>query len=597
MIEWLPYSNESFKKAETENKAIFLHIFAKWSNYCKKMKENILNDSQIAELISKNFIPILVNRDERPDIDSIYQKASYIIGQGSGWPLNLILNYDGKPFAGISYKADENKDYFISMLNKALELFKTNKDKISQKAQVIFDAIKPLDIVPSEIREELIHNPEEDIVTEMDFEHGGFKKTPKFPPFAHIDLLLWKYWIKQKPWVLNAIEKTLKGMVTGGIYDNIEGGFHRYCIDREWKIPHFEKIAIDNSWHVINFLYAYSILKDDFYREIAIETIDYMKRNLLSKDGFFCASQYADDLYYTWEESELSEVSDLTITLVDGNAMIDGRFILIGRDRELIKQLKDRLILKRKKSPSPPVDAEIYAFVNGICSEAFITAWRILKNRELLNIALTSLDKTLLALLKDNVFYRTIKGTPALIDDYAYTISALICAYEVTAEKVHLDKALHLMNLAIENLWDERNGGFYDSPEEILSIRQKSIHDTPYPSSNSIMIINLLKLNAILDEKRFLNLAILALKAFSNTVSAYLSPYYVKALLSYFDLLTLNLYTTVDSLIGKAAIHQITPFTIIAHREKEGEYIIPSVGEKHFEPIKETKDLAKFLNL
>lgn len=597
MIKWLPYSNESFKKAEIENKAVFLHIFAQWSNYCKKMKEKILNDPQIAELINKNFIPILVSRDERPDIDSIYQKASYIIGQGSGWPLNLILNYDGKPFSGITYKAEENKDYFISMLNKALELFKTNRDKISQKAQVIFDAIKPLDIVPSEIKEEIIHNPEEDVLKEIDFEYGGFKKTPKFPPFAHIDLLLWKYWIRKKPWVLKAIEKTLKGMIAGGIYDNIEGGFHRYCIDREWKIPHFEKIAIDNAWHLINFLYAYSILKDDFYREIAIETIDYMKVNLLSKDGFFCASQYADDIYYTWEESELSEVSDLTITLVDGNAMIDGRFILIGRDRELIKQLKDRLILKRKKSPSPQVDAEIYACVNGICSEAFITAWRIMKNRELLNIALTALDKTLLALLKDNVFYRTIKNSPALIDDYAYTISALICAYEVTGEKVYIDKALHLMNLAIENLWDERNGGFYDSPEEILSIKQKSIHDTPYPSSNSIMIINLLKLNAILNEKRFFNLAILALKAFSNTVSAYLSPYYVKALLSYFDLLTLNLYTTTDSLIGKAVVHQITPFTVIAHREKKGEYIIPSVGEKHFEHIKETEKLAKFLNL
>lgn len=597
MIEWLPYSNESFKKAEIENKPVFLHIFAKWSVYCKKMAENILNDPQIAEIINKNFIPILVNRDERPDIDSIYQKASYIIGQGSGWPLNLILNHDGKPFSGITYKADEHKDYFITMINKALELFNTNKDKIATRSQVIMDAIKPIAIAPSEIREELIHNPEEDIIKEMDFEYGGFKKTPKFPPFAHIDLLLWKYWIRPKPWVLTAIEKTLKGMVTGGLYDNLEGGFHRYCNDKEWKIPHFEKIAIDNAWHIINFLYAYSILKDDFYREIAIETIDYMKKNLISEQGFFCASQYADNVYYTWEESELSEVSDMTITLVDGNAMIDGRFILIGRDRELIKQLKDRLILKRKKSPSPQVDVEVYACVNGICSEAFITAWRMLRDKELLKMAITALDNTYLALLEDRVFYRTINKTPALIDDYAYMISALISAYEVTGQKIHIDRAINLMDLALENLWDENNGGFYDSPEEILSIRQKNIYDTPYPSSNSIMIINLLKLHAIMKDERFINLATIALKAFSNNASAYLSPYYVKAIITYFDLLTLNFYANTDSPIGKAAIHQITPFTVIAHRGNEGDCIIPSIGEKLFEPIKEKEDLAKFLKL
>lgn len=597
MIEWSPYSKESFQRAERENKPVFLHIFAKWSTYCKKMTEEILNQPQIAEIINKNFIPILVNREQRPDIDSIYQKASYIIGQGSGWPLNLFLNYDGKPFAGITYKADEHKDYFITMLNKALELFNTNRDKVSERARVIMDAIKPIEVAPAEVREELIHNPEEDIVKEMDFEYGGFKKTPKFPPFAHIDLLLWKYWIRPKPWVLNAIEKTYRGMIQGAIYDSIEGGFHRYCVDKEWKIPHFEKLAVDNAWHIINLLYAYGILKDDFYREIAVETVDYMRENLISKDGFFCPSQFGDSFYYTWTESELSKISDMTITLVDGNAMVNERFVLIGRDRELIKQLKEKFISERRKRPSPEVDLELYAYVNGMCAEAFILAWRSIKNRELLDIALTALDRTLLALLKDGNFHRTQKDTPALIDDYAYMISALISAYEVTAERKYIDISYQLLNLALENLWDKKNGGFYDSTEEVLSIRNKNIHDTYYPSPNSIMIINLLKLHGILKDDRLLNIAEEALKAFSNTVSAYLSPYYVKALLTYFDLLVINFHTTLDSQIGKAAIHQITPFTIIAHREEDKDYIIPSVSKKIFEPIRQPEDLAKFLKL
>lgn len=597
MIVWFPYSKESFKRAERENKPVFLHIYASWSNYCKKMREKILSNTLISEKINKNFIPVLVNRDQRPDIDAIYQKASYIIGQGSGWPINLILSHDGKPFAGISYKDSEGIDYFETMIDKALELFNTNRDKIAERAQVIVDAIKPIEIAPAEIREELIHNPEEDIVVEMDFENGGFKKTPKFPPFAHVDLLIWKYWIKPKPWILNALDKTLKGMISGGIYDNVEGGFHRYCIDREWKIPHFEKLAVDNSWHIINYLYAYSILKEELYLEIVTETIDYMKKNLIVEDGFFCSSQSADEIYYTWQESELREISDMTIALVDGKAMVNDRFILIGRDREIIRQLRERLIMERQKRTRPVIDSTLYAFVNGISSEAFILAWRKLKDRELLNIALKAINITLDNLLIDRNFYRNKGKTPALIDDYAYFISTLISAYEVTSEKSYLTNAMELTDLALQNLWDSKNGGFYDSPEEIISIRQKSIHDTPYPSANSIMIINLLRLHSITREEQLLNLAIIALKAFSNTVSAYLSPYYVKALLSYFDLLTLNFYTSLESKIAKATLHKLVPFTVIAHRENNGDYILPSVGNKQFEPIKEAGELEKFFKL
>ncbi len=595
MIEWQSYSKESFKKAESENKPVFFHIFAPWCSFCKKMSQEILEDPEIIEKINKDFVPIMVNREDRPDIDSIYQKASYIIGQGSGWPLNLLLNFDGKPFAGISYKPKEGKDYFITMLDKSLELFKINGEQISKRTQVIIDAIKPLVIAPSEIREDLLHNPDEDIVQEIDFDNGGFKKTPKFPPFSHIDLLLWRYWIRPKPWVSNAIEKTLKGMLRGAIYDHVEGGFHRYCTDNEWKIPHFEKLAIDNAWHVIGYLDAYCILKDGFYREIAEETIDYMRKNLLSEEGFFYASQFADSFYYTWDEKELNDISDMTIALVDNKAITDGRFILVGRDRELIKQLREKLLAKRKEKISPEIDRKLYACVNGICCEAFVRAWRVLKNPELLEIAIRALDKSLSTLLSEQGLFRALEEVPALIDDYAYIISALISLYEVTAERKYIEKALTIMELALENLWDDYNGGFYESPEEILSIRQKNIHDTPYPSANSMMIINLLKLNAIFREEKFLNLAKLSLKAFSNTVSPYLSPYYIKALLTYFDLLTLNFYASLESNMGRAVVHQITPFTVIAHRDKVGDYVIPTLAEKEFEPLKSPEDLAKFL--
>lgn len=597
MIKWLSYTRESLQRAEIENKPIFLHIIAKWSAYCEKMEKEILQDPDISEIINRDFIPILVNRDERPDLDSIYQKASYIIGQATGWPLNLFLCPDGKPFAGVIYKANEHKDYFTTMLKKALEIFHTNEEKVSKRAQVIIDAIKPIEIAPSPIREELIQNPEEDIVKEIDYEYGGFKKTPKFAPFAHMDLLLWKYWIKPKPWVLDAIKKTFEGMLQGGIYDHIEGGFHRYCTDKEWKLPQFEKLAVDNAWHIINFSYAYTILKRELFREIVTEITNYFKENLLIDKGYFAASQFGDSFYYTWTEKELMKISPLTMTLVDEKAKINDRFILIGREREILKQLREEFLSERKKRPLPPIDSELYANVNGICAEAFILGWRITKNKELLDIALKALDITLRELFKNGDFYRTPHGTKALIDDYAYVISALISAYEVTGQDLYLQIAVRLLDLALEKLWDQKNGGFYEGEDSVLEIRNKNIHDTSYPSSNSIMIINLLKLYGILKNSKLLSFAEASLKAFSNSVSAYLSPYYIKALLSYFDMLVLNFYTTLDSPLGKAAIEKITPFTVFAHRERSKDYIIPSVGEKIFEPITNSDDLSKFLRI
>lgn len=597
MIEWLPYEESSFKKAEIEDKPIFLHITAKWCNYCKSMKEQILDDYELADIINKNFIPIHIDRDERPDLDMFYQKASYIIGQGSGWPLNLFLTPDGKPFSGVSYKINEGKNYFKTMIEKALDLYKMNRENILTRSQTIIDAIKPTLSVPSEIREELLQNPEEDIVREIDFEFGGLNKTPKFPIYAHIDLLLWRYWIRPKPWVKNAIELTLKSMVSGGIYDNVEGGFHRYSTDRAWLLPHFEKLAVDNAWHIINYLDAYNILKDSFYLDIVMEIVDYMKNNLFSKEGYFYSSQFADSFYYTWQENELREISDMTIALVDGKAMVDERFVLIGRDRELIKQLRDKLISKRKQRQAPQIDKSIYCFVNGVCAEAFIKTWRVIKDKKLLTIALSAIDKTFETLYDGEHLYRTTKKINALLDDYAYITSALISAYEATSNNDYLDKAVSITEMAINKLWDEENGGFYDSEEPILSNRFKNIYDTPYPSANSIMIINLLKLHAITENERYFELATSSLKAFSNLASAYLSPYYVRALLSYFDLLTLNFYTSLESNLGKAAIHQITPFIVIAHRKKDSNYIVPSVLSKQFEPIYKPEELTKFLRL
>lgn len=596
MIKWMTYSEKSFYEAQQQNKPIFLHITVKWSCYCNSFNKEYLQDPGIGDFINENFIPILVDAEERPDINSIYQKASYLIGQGSGLPLNIFLTAEGKPFTAIGHVLKHGKEYFKTMLEKTLELYNMNRDKVLKKAQNIMDAIKPSEILPREIREEILQNPEEDIVKEIDLEKGGFKKIPKFPIFSHIDLLLWRYWIKPKPWVKEAIEKTLKGMVSGAIYDHVEGGFHRYCSDKSWYIPDFEKLAIDNAWHIINYLDAYTILKENFYREIALETIDYLINSLYSsEDKYFYSSQHCDSFYYTWEEEELREISDMTVILVDGEAMINNRFILIGRDRNLIKQIREKLLEQRRKRLLPQIDRTHYCFVNGICSEALFKAYRVTGNRNLLNIAITALDKTLEKFYIDKKLYRK-KGIMALLSDYSYLILALVSAYEITAKEDYIEKAKEIMYLAISELWDEKYGGFYESPENIVSIKQKNIYDNSYPSSNSLMIINLLKLYAITEEKIFKEYAEKALKAFSNVASAYLSAFYVKATLAFFDLLTLKIYASASSEIANSAVRQNIPFTVLSYKKDNKGYIIPSLESKEFKPIRSPKELTDFLN-
>ncbi|MCS7203349.1 MAG: DUF255 domain-containing protein [Thermodesulfovibrio sp.] len=594
MIKWMSYSEESFSIAQQQDKPVFLHLTAKWSCYCKNFEEDCLQSIDIVDFINEKFVPILVDVDDRPDINSFYQKASYIVGQGSGLPLNIFLTSEGKPFSFLGY-VSKGKEHFKTMLEKTLELYNTSKEKIFRRAQNIMEAIKPSEILPGEIREEILQNPEEEIIREMDFENGGFKKIPKFPIFSHIDLLLWRYWIRPKPWIKEAIEKTLKGMVLGGIYDHIEGGFHRYCKDKAWYVPDFEKLAIDNAWHVINYLDAYTLLKDNFYREIALETIDYLIKFLYSpEEKIFYSSQHCDSFYYTWKEEELREISDMTIVLVDTEAMIDDRFILVGRDRNLINQIRKKLLIYRGNRKTPEIDKTHYCFVNGISSEALMKAYKVTGNKNFLHIAISALQNTINKLYINQKLYRR-RDIEALLSDYSYLILSLISAYEITADEKYIEKAKEIMYLAISELWDEKYGGFYESSERVAAVKQKNIHDNFYPSSNSIMIINLLKLYAITEEKIFKSYAEKALKAFSNVASAYLSPFYVKATLAFFDLLTLKVYTPASSEIAKAAIKLNIPFTVLSYQKENKGFIIPSLESKKFEPIDSIEKLIEFL--
>lgn len=595
MIKWMPYSQESFLIAKQQDKPVFLHLTVKWSCYCKSFEEECLQSHDIAEFINEYFVPILVNVDDRPDINSIYQKAAYLIGQGSGLPLNIFLTYEGKPFSTVGYALKHGKEYFKTMLEKILDLYRINKEKVFERSQHIMEAVKPSEILPGEIRQDILQNPEEEIVKEMDLEYGGFRKIPKFPIFSHIDLLLWRYWIRPKPWIKEAIEKTMKGMISGGIYDHVEGGFFRYCKDRAWYVPDFEKLAVDNAWHIINYVDAYSIFRENLYREIALEISEYLINFLYSpEEKIFYSSQYCDNFYYTWDEDELKEISDMTVVLVDTEAIIDGRFILIGRDRNLINQIKEKLAFYRKKRKAPQIDKTHYSYVNGICSEALLKLFRITGQTNLINMAISALGKTLEKLYINNKLYRRV-GIAALLTDYSYLISALISAYETTADESYIEKAKELMHSAILELWDEKYGGFYLSSDSIFSIRQKDIYDNYYPSANSLMIMNLLRLYSITEEKIYKSYAEKALKAFSNVASSYLSAFYVKATLAFFDLLTLKIYAPLSAEITKTALRLNTPFTVISHNKENKGYVIPSLDGRELEVISSPERLTEFL--
>jgi len=628
-IDWNPWSDEAFERARLEDKPVFLSSGAIWCHWCHVMAKECFEDEEVINLLNDNFINIKIDRDERPDIDRRYQQAVSLMTNGSGWPLSIFLTPDKKPFFGGTYFPPEDKfgrPGFRKILKTVSEYYKQNRDEIKKYSESLIDSLKRPSDYSAYIETGMLDEALKETLSEFDPQNGGFGASPKFPMPGAMEFLINRYFFTGQESIGFIIKRTFDAMAKGGFHDQIGGGFHRYSTDEAWVIPHFEKMTDDNAWLLRNYIDAYAVLGDEYFRETAEGLINFVKDVLSDPEGGFYASQDADVTpddeggYFTWTEKDIKEelteeefrIFSLHFIHEKGSMHHDAskKVLFAAKEikdisaetgipeekiNEIIKTAKEKLLAKRYKRQSPFIDTNLYTSLNGMMITSFIKAARTLGDNSLKETAIKSIDRILELYFIDNELFHSA-GVKALLDDYVYLADALAAAYEITGSASYLEKADILMEACIKKFWDAEGGGFFDTDEEVAGLRLKGIEDVPHPSANAAGIMLMLKLYHLTDKTLYLQYAERALKAFSlraKNIGIHAGHYYA-ALDAFFNILRLTLYTAPESDLAFTAISAYSPYTSIAHNEDRG-YVLPCLKSECMEPVYEAGALKTFL--
>jgi hypothetical protein len=628
-IDWYPWSEEAFQKALKDDKPVFLSSGAIWCHWCHVMAKECFENEEISKLLNENFVNIKLDRDERPDIDRRYQNAVAAMGFGSGWPLSVFLTPDKIPFFGGTYFPPEDgpgRPGFRKVLRAVADFFHSRREAVDESGQKLLAFLKTKPLIEEELRQSAIHNALTDILSQFDTKNGGFGSSPKFPSPGAIQFLMSRYYFNRLESVGYIIKKTLYSMAKGGFHDQIGGGFHRYSVDEAWIIPHFEKMADDNAWHLRNYIDAYCVFGDEYFREVSEGIISFIRETLSDPEGGFYASQDADVTpedeggYFTWTDEEFrrvlneEEYSILSPHLLNERGEMhykkSKKVLFISKDAgeiskitginikkvsEIIQRGKKKLLKERETRTSPIIDRTFYTSLNSMLITAYLKAFRVLKDKYLKDFALKSLKRIMKIQFVLTGLLHT-EGIEAVLDDYIYLIEAIIAAYEVTGDSSYLTQADKLMGLCIKKFWDEREGGFFDTEKEVLGIRLKGIEDIPHPSPNAIGVIVLLKLYFMTDNTQYKTCAETILKIFSSNARdmGVHAGYYFSALDAYYHMIKLTVEADPESSLAGKIFSTFNPHVSLVYGENRGR-IIPCLRELCFEPIESPEHLEQFL--
>ncbi|HUU40740.1 MAG TPA: thioredoxin domain-containing protein [Desulfatiglandales bacterium] len=545
-VDWYPWGEQAFEKARNEGKPIFLSIGYSACHWCHVMEKESFEDEEVARLMNEAFVCIKVDREERPDIDSVYMTICQTITGSGGWPLTIIMTSDKKPFFASTYIPKETKFRRMGMkdLIPAIQTFwESKRDEALGSADKVFNILEQTSAyVPgSDLEETTLHIAYEQLSKNFDKVYGGFGKGPKFPAPQNLFFLL-RYWRRTgNEQALMMVEKTLSSMRLGGIYDHLGFGFHRYSTDSRWFVPHFEKMLYDQALLAIAYMEAYQAanMKKE-YGQTAREIFHYLLRDMTHPEGGFYSAEDADingdeGRFYTWSQEEIEEIlSDREAELAtrifnvkqEGNFQEEatgresGRNILymeksipdiaselempLGELQELLEEIRKKLFGARKKRPNPYKDDKILTDWNGLMIAALAKGAQVFGEGKYLEAAKRSADFILSEMCnkEGRLLHRYRDGEaaiPAFLDDYAFLTWGLLEIYETSFESVYLKRAFDFNSLLLDHFWDGKNGGFYsvaDYADKIL-IRKKEIYDGAVPSGNSIAMLNLLRLARI----------------------------------------------------------------------------------------------------
>ena len=549
-VHWYPWSDEAFEKAKMQEKPILLSIGAVWCHWCHVQAHESWENKEIADFINNNFVAIKVDRDERPDIDKTYQTFVQILTGNGGWPLTVFLAPNKKPFYGGTYFPPDDRmglPGLKSVLENVLKIYKENKKDIEKMSD---DIEKNIELQTRTEKSELDYSTFEksisSILNQADAFNGGFGSRPKFP-MSEVLLLLLDYYHKTgKETVWKFIDLTLKKMASGGFYDQLGGGFHRYSTDESWAVPHFEKMLVDNAMLLKVYLKAYQLSGDDFFKKISEEILTFLTREMLdNQTKLFYSSQDADTdreegKFFVWTKQELMEalgeeygkIFCLYYGILESGNFDGGKNVLykaadledisevLGVKKDQIEKIletsKKILFHQREKRQKPFTDKNTFTGWNCLAVSAFLDAYKVLDDQKFLDITTASLDFVLDNLYKNKRVYHMYSKAASVdgfLDDYTFLTKALLEVYQIKFEKKYLEKAVEVIDKAIDLFWDQKEGGFFYTVNKELS-KEKPILDFSSPAANSVAISVLLDIYHLTEKAEYKEKAEAILKLF-----------------------------------------------------------------------------------
>ncbi|MDI9395463.1 MAG: thioredoxin domain-containing protein [Euryarchaeota archaeon] len=565
-VDWYPWEEEAFEKARKENKPVFLSIGYSTCHWCHVMAHESFEDEEVARLMNEAFVSIKVDREERPDIDNVYMTICQIILGRGGWPLNIIMTPEKKPFFAGTYipkKSRFSQTGMLELVPRIKEIWEQQHEEVLDSAEKITSSIQNMieESSGEGLGKEIIEEAYDEMLNSFDTEYGGFGGALKFPTPHRISFLL-RYWRRSgNPEALYMVEHTLENMRRGGIYDHLGSGFHRYSTDRMWVLPHFEKMLYDQALSAVAYTEAYQVTGKDLYKETAEGILDYVLRDLTSpEDGFYCGEdadvEGEEGKYYLWTIEEVRSVlgpedSELIIKMFNlregGNfeEEIRGRktgtnlFYMARSSGSLAAEIKvpveeiekrvnnarGKLLKARYERKKPSKDDKILTDWNGLMIAAFAKGFQVFGEQKYLKAAEKAADFILKTLYSSDgrLLHRYREGVAGIYgtsDDYAFLIYGLLELYEAGFELRYLKAAVSLNSELLEHFWDPINGGLYftSNDSEALIFRKKEFTDSAIPSGNSVEMLNLLRLSRIIADPGLEETADRLERAFSKLI-------------------------------------------------------------------------------
>jgi len=572
-VDWHAWNEGAFEKARAENKPIFLSIGYSTCHWCHVMEKESFEDSEVAQLMNEAFVSIKVDREERPDVDHVYMTVCQMMTGSGGWPLTIVMTPDKKPFFAATYLPKGNRfgrTGMMELIPRISDVWKNRNKDVLDSAENMTGALQSLEKeTPGELLDAgVLDKAYQELAQRFDKTYGGFSGAPKFPT-PHNFFFMLRYWRRtDNPEALKMVEKTLQEIRWGGIFDQIGFGFHRYSTDKEWLVPHFEKMLYDQAMLALAYLETYQATGNTAYSDTAKEIFTYVLRDMRSPDGGFYSAEDADSegvegKFYLWTEQELREILPADEAAViwrafhaekNGNfreeasgKSLGANILYTGKSladiasemtlpiedlKKKIDSARSSLFEVRERRIHPHKDDKILTDWNGLMIAALARGAQVLGEKAYANAAEEAVEFILKKMRKPDgrLLHRYREGEASIaanLDDYAFLVWGLIETYEATFNAQFLKTALEFNRDMIHHFWDQRGGGLYFTSDdaENLIVRKKEIYDGALPSGNAVAMLNLLRLGRFTGDAELEDIASKLQKAFSEQVRQFPSGY------------------------------------------------------------------------